>query len=66
MSDTDITPNQVDEAHDEMPFRLSDITLKNSVADLHPALKGVGLKIDNILWPLDSVLWNRMHFQIQK
>ena len=48
MSDTDITPNQVDEAHDEMPFRLSDMTLKHSVADLHPALTGVGSSIDNI------------------
>jgi len=68
MSDTDITPNQVDEAHDEMPFRLSDITLKNSVADLHPALKGVGLKIDNIRRELKFqaklalLEWDRRHW----
>ena len=48
MSVVDVTPIQVDDAHDEMPFRLSDMTLKYNIADLHPALKGVGISIDNI------------------
>jgi len=48
MSELDITPNLVDDAHDEMPFRLSDMKLKNNFAEIHPALKNVGLKIDNI------------------
>ena len=48
MSELDITPNQVDETYDEMPFRLRDMKLKYNVADIHPALKSVGLQIDNI------------------
>lgn len=48
MSELDVIPNQVDDTHDEMPFRLRDMTLEFSVADLHPALKGVGMRIDNI------------------
>jgi len=45
MSELEVTPNQVDDTHDEMPFRLRDMTLEFSVADLHPALKGVGIRI---------------------
>jgi len=68
MSVVDVTPIQVDDAHDEMPFRLSDMTLKYNIADLHPALKGVGISIDNIRKELkfQSKLawheWERQHW----
>ncbi|MDE0558047.1 MAG: hypothetical protein OSB30_06200 [Candidatus Poseidoniaceae archaeon] len=48
MSEADNTANLVGDAHDEMPFRLSDMTLQFRVAELHPMLNKVGLKIDNI------------------
>ena len=48
MSEADNTANLVEDAHEEMPFRLSDMTLQFRVADLHPMLNKIGLKIDNI------------------
>ena len=48
MSEADNTANLVEDSHDEMPFRLSDMTLRVRVADLHPMLNKVGLQIDNI------------------
>jgi len=48
MSEVDDTANLAKIAHDEMPFRLTDMTLKFSFAELHPMLNTVGLKIDNI------------------
>ena len=48
MSEADDTANLAKIAHDEMPFRLTDMTLKFSFAELHPMLNTVGLKIDNI------------------
>ena len=48
MSEAADTANLAEIAHDEMPFRLTDMTLKFSVAELHPMLNKVGLKIDNI------------------
>lgn len=48
MSEADNTANLAKIAHDEMPFRLTDMTLKFSFAELHPMLNTVGLKIDNI------------------
>ncbi|MEJ6654336.1 MAG: hypothetical protein QNL55_08230 [Euryarchaeota archaeon] len=48
MSEVDDTANLAKIAHDKMPFRLTDMTLKFSFAELHPMLNTVGLKIDNI------------------
>jgi hypothetical protein len=48
MSEAADTANLAEIAHDEMPFRLTDMTLKFSFAELHPMLNTVGLKIDNI------------------
>lgn len=48
MSEAADTANLAKIAHDEMPFRLTDMTLKFSFAELHPMLNTVGLKIDNI------------------
>jgi len=61
MSEVGITPNPVDEAHDEMPFRLSDMELKYNVADLHPVLKSVGLQIDKIRKELKFQLKLALH-----
>ena len=48
MSEAADTANLAEIAHDEMPFRLTDMTLNFSVAELHPMLNKIGLKIDNI------------------
>ena len=48
MSEAADTANLAEIAHDEMPFRLTDMTLKFSVAELHPMLNKIGLKVDNI------------------
>lgn len=68
MSEADNTPIQVDDAHDEMPFRLRDMELKFSVAQLHPTLSNAGLIVDTIRKELKFQLklaiheWDKRHW----